>query len=129
MASNTTPANSNGAAAASTNQGSWDEERLRDAMEHLKLLHIKLRDLRTTIPRMLQPLTEKQPSPEALFHSFSDSVNNSYKEVQEFTEMKKDAKTRQILEHAAQRRKEEPQGIKLWRSKDHPDWMTIDSSS
>ncbi|KAL2760934.1 hypothetical protein ACRALDRAFT_2063677, partial [Sodiomyces alcalophilus JCM 7366] len=101
----------------------WDEERLQDAMEHLKLLHIKLRDLRTTIPRMLQPLTEKQPTPEALFHSFSDSVAASYQEVQEFTELKRNEKSRQILEHAAQRRKEEPGGIKPWRATDHPDWM------
>ncbi|TDZ29038.1 60S ribosomal protein L34-B [Colletotrichum sidae] len=48
---------------ASDNQA-WDEKRLEDALDQLKLLHIKLRGLRTTIPRMMEPLSVKQPSPQ-----------------------------------------------------------------
>jgi hypothetical protein len=59
----------------------WDEERLDQAMKTLKEMHIqashiesthprqkltrfflKLRNLRTTIPRLIAPLTTKQPS-------------------------------------------------------------------
>jgi hypothetical protein len=57
----------------------WDEERLEKAMDTLKemyiqvrapsyldcspsLIHIQLRALRTAIPRLIAPLTVKQPS-------------------------------------------------------------------
>ena len=58
----------------------WDEERLEKAMARLKEMHIQvclcsdrrcsntdvvlnqLRNLRTTVPRLLEPLTKKQPS-------------------------------------------------------------------
>ncbi|EGY14500.1 hypothetical protein VD0002_g6941 [Verticillium dahliae] len=113
----------------SPKQGEWDEKELQDSLEHLKLLHIKLRELRTTIPRMLEPLKEKQQSPEALFTSFSNAVTAGHREVQDFTEMRKDAKTTRILDHAAQRRKEEPNGIKPWNGKQDPDWMTPPGSS
>ncbi|KAM0323317.1 hypothetical protein ACHAQA_008909 [Verticillium albo-atrum] len=113
----------------SSKQGDWDEQELQESLEHLKLLHIKLRELRTTIPRMLEPLKEKQQTPEALFTSFSDAVTTGHREVQDFTQLRKDSKTTRILEHAAQRRQEEPKGIKPWNGKQDPDWMTPPSSS
>ncbi|OHW90041.1 hypothetical protein CSPAE12_11348 [Colletotrichum incanum] len=102
----------------------WDEERLELALNQLKLLHIKLRGLRTTIPRMMEPLSAKQPSPQATFNSFMDSVAAAKREVQDFQDLRKSDEITKIMDHAAQRRKEEPNGIKAWRTTDHPDWMT-----
>lgn len=64
--------------ASSPVEGVWDEERLENAMETLKEMHIQvgygradkllpltnsqLRNLRTTIPRLIAPLTVKQLS-------------------------------------------------------------------
>jgi len=53
----------------------------------------------------------------------------SHKEVQDFTEMRKDPKTIEILAHAEARRKEEPAGIKPWTGKDDPNWAIPSSSS
>ncbi|KAL0931339.1 uncharacterized protein CTRU02_214074 [Colletotrichum truncatum] len=107
----------------------WDEERLEQALNQLKLLHIQLRGLRTTIPRMLEPLSAKQPTPQAKFSSFIESVAAAKKEVQDFQEFRKSEDMTKIMNHATERRKEEPNGIKAWRATDHPDWMTVDSSS
>ncbi|OHE91530.1 hypothetical protein CORC01_13179 [Colletotrichum orchidophilum] len=105
----------------------WDEERLEQALDELKLLHIKLRGLRTTIPRMMEPLSIKQPSPQITFQSYMESVAAAKKEVQDFQDLRKSDKVTDIMEHATQRRKEEPNGIKAWRVTDHPDWTTTDS--
>lgn len=37
-----------------------EEERLEDALEHLKVLHLQLRGLRQTIPKMIEPLVKPQ---------------------------------------------------------------------
>jgi len=47
----------------------WDEERLEKAMKTLKEMHIQLRGLRTTLPRLIAPLTTKQPSRMHIFPS------------------------------------------------------------
>lgn len=66
---------------------------------------------------------------EALFQSFSQSVMASHKEVRDFTEMRKDPRTAEILAHAAARRKAEPAGILPWNGKDDPHWTTPPDSS
>jgi uncharacterized membrane protein len=43
-------------------QDVWDEQQLEEAMKRLKLLHIKVRRLNDTIPKMIKPLVQKQPS-------------------------------------------------------------------
>ncbi|WYZ39840.1 hypothetical protein EsH8_IV_000181 [Colletotrichum jinshuiense] len=105
----------------------WDEEHLELALNRLNLLHIKLRGLRTTIPRMMEPLSVKQPTPQATFSSFIDSVASAKKEVQDFQDLRKSEEITKILSHATQRRKEEPNGVKSWRATDHPDWMGTES--
>ncbi|KAJ0302867.1 hypothetical protein COL5a_000946 [Colletotrichum fioriniae] len=86
----------------------WDEERLEQALDELKLLHVK-------------------PSPQITFQAYMESVAAAKKEVQDFQDMRKSEKITNIMEHATQRRKEEPNGIKAWRTTDHPNWTTTDS--
>ncbi|KAH7349732.1 hypothetical protein B0T11DRAFT_332778 [Plectosphaerella cucumerina] len=107
----------------------WDEQRLKESLDQLKILHIQLRELRTTIPRMLEPLRTKQQTPEALFDNFSQAVAASHKEVQDFTELIKDPKSTSIFQYAEQSRKENPKGIKPWTGKEEPDWTTPPGSS
>ncbi|KAK2001180.1 hypothetical protein LX36DRAFT_653679 [Colletotrichum falcatum] len=102
----------------------WDEERLELALDQLKLLHIKLRGLRTTIPTMLEPLSTKHSSPQIEFNSFMESVAAAKKKVQDFHDLRKSDEITNIMDHVAERRKEEPNGVKAWRTTDHPDWTT-----
>ncbi|KUJ11735.1 uncharacterized protein LY89DRAFT_625214 [Mollisia scopiformis] len=105
----------------------WDEERLEKAMKTLKEMHIQLRGLRTTVPRLISPLATKQPSPEVLFQEFSKSAETANKEIQRFRKLMGDQDTLQVLEQARKSRAERPTGIKAWRVTDHPDWLDRDT--
>lgn len=94
---------------------------------------------------MMEPLSVKQPSrtsgayhhifrsltvyhpAQITFQAYMESVAAAKKEVQDFQDLRKSEKITNIMEHATQRRKEEPNGIKAWRTTDHPDWTTTDS--
>ncbi|KAF9767282.1 hypothetical protein IL306_000147 [Fusarium sp. DS 682] len=101
-------------------QDDWDEARLEEAMKRLKLLHIKVRQLNDTIPKMIKPLVQKQPSP------FMNSVNEAQADIKEVTDLMRDEKSREIFAQAKKRREEEPTGIKTWEYYDHPDWFRMD---
>ncbi|KAL2068117.1 hypothetical protein VTL71DRAFT_16215 [Oculimacula yallundae] len=113
---------------ATSEEGIWDEERLENAMKTLKEMHIQLRGLRTTIPRLISPLTTKQPSPDALFREFSKSVNTANQEVQEFRRLMNAEDSIKVMEQARKSRAENSKGIKLWKATEHPDWLNKDSS-
>ncbi|KAH7393431.1 hypothetical protein BKA64DRAFT_87637 [Cadophora sp. MPI-SDFR-AT-0126] len=104
----------------------WDEERLEKAMKTLKEMHIQLRGLRTTLPRLIAPLTTKQPSPETLFREFSKSANTANQEVQEFRRLMTSEDSKKVMEQARKSRAENPKGIKPWKASDHPDWLKRD---
>jgi len=104
----------------------WDEEKLEKAMKTLKEMHIQLRGLRTTIPRLISPLATKQPSPEALFRDFSKAAATANQEIQQFRRLMAAENSIQVLEQARKSRAENPTGIKAWRVTDHPDWLTRD---
>ncbi|OLN85501.1 hypothetical protein CCHL11_08093 [Colletotrichum chlorophyti] len=112
---------------APDNNEAWDEEHLELALDELKLLHMRLRGLRTTIPRMIQPLSAKDAKPQEKFEAVMASVATAKKEVQDFQDHRKTDAIAKIMEHAEKRRKEEPDGIKPWRATDHPDWTVKDS--
>ncbi|KAK9441212.1 uncharacterized protein VB005_05848 [Metarhizium brunneum] len=92
-----------------------DEAQLNQAMKRLKLLYIKARLLRDTIPKMLDPLVQKQPS-----------LSDAQMDVKDFTELMRDETTKQVFAQAEKSRQDNPLGIKQWRHKDHPDWFKMD---
>lgn len=93
---------------------------------------------------MLEPLSFKQPSrrccvsestpcqlissspAQAKFNSFIEAVDAANKDLQDFQDLRKSPEMTKIMNHATERRKQEPNGIKPWRVTDHPDWMTVD---
>ncbi|KAM7199059.1 hypothetical protein V8F20_005877 [Naviculisporaceae sp. PSN 640] len=127
MANNQVPgaAPGTGAAAAANKDIIDDEERLEDGMEHLKELHLQIRQLRSAIPRMLSPLYAKHASPEAYFAAFNQSVANTQKEVQDFKQALTSEESTKIFKHAAASRRARPGGIKPWRYSDDPEWTTL----
>ncbi|TWU78044.1 hypothetical protein ED733_006714 [Metarhizium rileyi] len=74
-----------------------DEAQLNQAMKRLKLLHIKARLLRDTIPKMLDPLVQKQPSPDIMFNAFVKAVGDAQMDVKEFTELMRDETSKQVF--------------------------------
>ncbi|KAG5950103.1 hypothetical protein E4U53_005485 [Claviceps sorghi] len=110
-----------------SNDTPMDEAQLAEAMKRLKLLYVKARLLRDTIPKILDPLVQKQPSPDALFNSFVKAVTDAQLDIREFTELMTDEKSKHIFAYAERSRQEDPLGIKPWRHKDYPDWFKVDS--
>ncbi|PMD49183.1 uncharacterized protein K444DRAFT_622743 [Hyaloscypha bicolor E] len=110
--------------ASSPGEDKWDEERLEKAMNTLKEMHIQLRGLRTAVPRLIAPLTTKQPSPETLYHEFRRSTSTANQELQQFWKLMNDEESLKVLEQARKSRAENPNGIKPWKVTEHPDWAT-----
>ncbi|QPG93898.1 hypothetical protein C2857_003428 [Epichloe festucae Fl1] len=114
------------AVADTVSNATMDEVQLGQAMKRLKLLYIKARLLRGTIPKILDPLVQKQPSPDALFNSFVKAVNDAQIDIKEFTDLMRDETSKQIFAHVEKSEREDPLGIKPWRHTDHPDWFKMD---
>ncbi|KAK6843810.1 hypothetical protein PG987_004670 [Apiospora arundinis] len=106
--------------------GEWSEEQLEEGLKHLKLLHIKCRELRTSMPRMLDPLTTQHASNEELAVSFTKAVGTASRELSDFRTLYQSNESKQVLEHANKSRAANPEDIKPWRPKDHPDWLELD---
>ncbi|KAF7559434.1 hypothetical protein G7046_g4718 [Stylonectria norvegica] len=107
-------------------QDASEEAHLEESMQRLKLLHNKARELRDAIPRMIDPLISKHPSPDAMFAAFMRSVSDAQAEVKEFTDLMRDDTSQQVLALAEKSRENDPMGIKPWRHKDHPSWFRLD---
>ncbi|KAF5243450.1 hypothetical protein FAUST_2806 [Fusarium austroamericanum] len=125
------PAAQNQAHAQASNgaeQDVWDEQRLQEAMKQLKLLHIKVRRLNDTIPKMIKPLVQKQPSPDAMFAAFMNSVTEAQANIKEVTDLMRDEKSREVFAQARKRKAEEPEGIESWEYYDHPDCYNTTSN-
>ncbi|EHK99554.1 hypothetical protein GLAREA_06904 [Glarea lozoyensis ATCC 20868] len=108
------------------NEEGWDEAQLEKGMALLKEMHIQLRNLRTCIPRMIEPLTTIATSPESLFRDFSESTKTANKEVMDFKTLMSDEETKKVFEQARKSRNANPDNIKPWRAIDHPDWLQRD---
>ncbi|KAH7041556.1 uncharacterized protein B0I36DRAFT_313019 [Microdochium trichocladiopsis] len=104
---------------------SQEELQLEQALRHLKLLHIKSRGLRTTIPRMLDTITTGR-TPEEVFSTFKTAVTDAQTEIRDFAELYNSEESRKVLEQAQKSREAEPKGIKPWRHKDDPNWFFLD---
>lgn len=108
--------------------------------------------LRETIPKMIDPLIQKQPSrmespsrshpwffvvvelihltlADIMFAAFMKAVNDAQANVKEFTELMRDDISKDVFDQAAKSREANPIGITPWRHRDHPDWFRMDSKA
>ncbi|KAI9758867.1 MAG: hypothetical protein M4579_002750 [Chaenotheca gracillima] len=105
----------------------WSVERLEDATFKLKQMHIQLRELRNTIPKMVAPLTKPHNSPDEFFVGFSRSATIAAEEVAAFTRLMRSEPSRTVLEYASASRKMQPNNIRPWMVTEHPDWLDLGS--
>lgn len=105
-----------------------EEKAINLAMKRLKLLHIKERLLRNTIPKMLEPLVQKHPSPDIMYAAFMKSVNDAQGSVKEFAELMKDDTSKAVFDRADKSKEANPLGIVPWKHKDYPDWFVMDKN-
>ncbi|CAK7216542.1 hypothetical protein SBRCBS47491_002861 [Sporothrix bragantina] len=101
----------------------WNEEQLEAALEKLRDAHLKLRALRSTIPRMVQPLTNEPPPPPEILHAKAQaSLFAAMQEVKSFRETIANEEFRKVTEHATMSRKRNSKNIKPWKARDEPEW-------
>ncbi|KAH8848237.1 hypothetical protein MCOR27_008892 [Pyricularia oryzae] len=129
MASNPQLARLNGApTAASVPAGddTWDEAKYEASLKHLHELHLQLRRLRATIPRMIAPATENVVNPAELFPALQQSMASGVKDVKDFKDSMSSRETNKIISRAYQSRQKNPLQIKPWRPKDDSNWAQMD---
>ncbi|KAH0525862.1 hypothetical protein TsFJ059_009271 [Trichoderma semiorbis] len=103
-----------------------EEQALNLMMQRLKLLHIKERMLRDTIPTMLEPLVQKHPSPDVMYAAFMKAVNEAQAKITDFTNLMRDETSTEAFARAKKSREERPLGITPWRHGDYPGWFDLD---
>lgn len=79
-----------------------------------------------TIVRQREHVLIDIQSADALFKAFVKAVNDAQMDVQEFTELMRDATSKQVFAYATKSREDDPLNILPWRHKDHPNWFSME---
>ncbi|CAN8096860.1 unnamed protein product [Discula destructiva] len=101
----------------------WDEAKIEQALKNLKDLHIQLRQLRSTIPRMQENLGGPVATAAELAAAIRGATQAARNEVDEYKQKATSPDNTMILERAKQSRAQNPKAITPWRAKNHPDWL------
>ncbi|KAK3374893.1 hypothetical protein B0H63DRAFT_259586 [Podospora didyma] len=99
-----------------------EEKRLEAELAQLNELHLQLRLLRSALPRMLEPLASKQPSPQVAYNAFRKSIDSTNLEIANFRAAITSEEIKKIFQRAADSRQANPKGIKPWRATEDPEW-------
>ncbi|KAI0468315.1 hypothetical protein F4859DRAFT_491199 [Xylaria cf. heliscus] len=112
-----------------SNEETPEELQLQHDLKHLDYLLARCRDIRTTIPRMLDGMPEvaqkHQDSREALFGELVSHMKSAGTEIQDFATLYTGEESKRVLDKAKGSRAANPRGIKTWLYQDHPDWADI----
>ena len=100
-----------------------DEARLTSALARLQELHIQLRHLRSTIPRLLSPLLTPQlhNSPEELYKAFAQSATAAGEDIKSFKVAWEVEGTREVRERAKESRGGEG-AVRRWLVTERVGW-------
>ena len=90
---------------------------------------LKLRYLRETIPRLIDPLLTDQSSPEALYADFLQAAVSAFKDVKDFSKLINDVRSQVVLDRAKASRAESSEGIVRWKVTEHKDWLDVHRES
>ncbi|KAI9886902.1 MAG: hypothetical protein M1823_001271 [Watsoniomyces obsoletus] len=100
----------------------WNESSLTEALRQLDIVHLQLRDLRSTIPKMLSPSKKHHASAEEIYQHYARSIKQAMSDVKSFTACMQSENTQLIFDQVDKSRKEKPRGIRPWIPSEHPDW-------
>ncbi|KAL1650220.1 hypothetical protein SLS58_001031 [Diplodia intermedia] len=97
-----------GTEAAAAAGGDWDEAHLVEALAALEQLQDQMDELRSIVPNLTAPFLVSQDSPEALSRDFKQAAIAEAKRLQAFERKWKSEDVQDILAHAAQSVKANP---------------------
>lgn len=71
------------------------------------------------------PLREQHPSPEQFYSNFAKATTRAHEDMIAFQNLMQDPRNQAILDQAKKSRRENPDGITVWRVTDHPNWLDV----
>ena len=83
----------------------------------------QLRNLRQTIPSLMQIMHVEHPSPEAFYIEISQTAAESFARIQRFTSLVQDSRGQSIFARAIESRTKNEEGVTGWLVTQHPDWL------
>lgn len=114
------------ASAAAPKDIEWDEAHIDDAQKRLKEMFLQLRQLRNTIPGIIDSLTSPGLTAEQLVDDVKKSGYRSQNDIKEFKRLWADPEVQKVFEHVKESRAKNGAGITPFRITQHPEWMTRD---
>ncbi|KAM0800015.1 hypothetical protein BDR22DRAFT_274103 [Usnea florida] len=102
-----------------------DEASIISSLARLQELHISLRSLRETIPRVMDSVLVDSSAPDHLHSNFSQAANSAAQAIQNFTQLVEDSKTKKVMEKAKESMEKNGEGITGWKVTEHEDWLDI----
>ncbi|MDI1486007.1 MAG: hypothetical protein OHK93_004196 [Ramalina farinacea] len=105
-----------------TQDSELDETAITDSLARLQQLHIALRNLRQTLPSVVDSILPPS-TPEQLYSNFAAAAQTAGKDIRDFTTLLQDKQTRDVLERARKSKEEDAAEIGCWRVEEHADWL------
>lgn len=85
----------------------------------------QLRQLRETMPRLVDPLLAQHASPEDLYLNYSTSTLETAKAIKALTKFMQEPGSQETLQKAKNSRAIDPEGIRPWMVTEHTDWLEV----
>ncbi|KAI1114599.1 hypothetical protein F5Y14DRAFT_413905 [Nemania sp. NC0429] len=106
-----------------------EEQQLQRDLDHLALLLVRARDVRTALARLLGGMPEiaqkNRDSLEVMFSEVVDHMKGIGTEIQDFEALYTSKESKKVLQKASTSREANPRGIKPWLYQDHADWADV----
>lgn len=102
-----------------------DEASIMSSLARLQEVHISLRNLRDTIPKVMDSVLVDPLSPDQLHSNFSQAANGAAQAIKHFTQLMEDSGTKEVMERAKESRTENGEGITGWKVIEHEDWLDV----
>ncbi|KAK4694152.1 hypothetical protein P7C71_g3381, partial [Lecanoromycetidae sp. Uapishka_2] len=120
MATETSPSDLTAAA-----DSEKDETRILASLARLQEMHVALRHLRETIPRVVESVLLQPSQPELLHSHFKKAATGAAKDIRDFTLLMAQSGNKEVLEKAKESRARDPEGIMAWLVSEHKDWLDV----
>lgn len=86
---------------------------------------LQLRNLRETIPQVMDSVLIDPSSPDQLHSNFSQAANGAAQAIRHFTQLVEDSRTKEVMEKAKDSRTKNGEGITGWKVTEHEDWLDV----
>ena len=96
-------------------------------LSHVRLTqkNHQLRNLRETIPRLMESMVAHPDMPEQLQMGFSETARNAAIDLKSFARIMEDPRSRQILGKVKESKANNSQDITNWLVTEHEDWLEV----